>query len=67
MKLAVAPPLFGSTSREAAGITVPMTEAQWRRHDMQVRWLLDAIAAQARQPDEETFDRLTLRMKRGAR
>lgn len=67
MKLAVAPPLFGSASREAAGITVPMTEAQWRRHDMQVVWLQEAVAAQHREPDAESYDRATLRIARQKR
>lgn len=40
-----------------------MTDAQRRRQDMQVQWLREAIAAQNRSPDEETFDRATLRIQ----
>lgn len=68
MKPAAPPPLSSeAVSRAAAGITVPMTEPQWRRHDMQVRWLQEAVAAQARSPDDETYDRATLRIARATR
>ena len=68
MKLVAPLPLSSDAmSRAAAGITVPMTEAQWRRHDMQVRWLREAIAAQMRAPDDETYDRATLRISRARR
>jgi len=44
-----------------------MTEAQWRRHDMQVVWLQEAVAAQHREPDAESYDRATLRIARQKR
>lgn len=39
-----------------------MTPEQIRRQDMQVRWLIEAIAAQHRSPDDRTLDRASLRI-----
>ena len=37
-----------------------MTPAQCKRQDMQVRWLIEAIAAQNRSPDDRTLDKASL-------
>jgi hypothetical protein len=43
---------------------VQMTREQQRRQDMQVQWLQEAVAAQHRSPDDETYDRSTLHIAR---
>lgn len=47
-------------SDRRANKAVHMTPAQCMRQDMQVRWLIEAIAAQNRSPDEQTLDRASL-------
>jgi hypothetical protein len=44
-----------------------MTREQQRRQDMQVQWLQEAVAAQARSPADETYDRATLHIARAKR